>query len=257
MIRSSIRGSHPVIQAILTTAERIAGIDVSVQIVGEKGTGKELLARHIHKVSRLANGPFVRVDCEAVRLFEQGSGLDSSLAQDGDGAARLSALFERAQGGTLYLDHIDAFEPPRCAPSVLSVLEAGLAEMRLVGARERADAEPGWLAAANITVVEIPVPALRQRRSDIPELVEHFLELYSARHGVGPCRIDNEALVRLWQYDWPGNVRELESVLERVVVLSRSGLIRAADLPAHIRSSVRPSSACAAARSGNGAAPPR
>jgi DNA-binding NtrC family response regulator len=257
MINTTIRGSHPVIQAILTAAERIAEIDAFVQIVGEKGTGKELLARHIHAVSRLAKGPFVRVDCEEVSLREQGAGLDSSLARNRAGTVQLAALLERAHGGTLYLDHIDAFEPPHRTPEVLATLEAGLAEMRLVGAREHPDGEPAWLAGTSLAVVEIPVPALRQRRSDIPELVEHFLELYSARHGVGPCRIDNEALVRLWQYDWPGNVRELESVLERVVVLSRSGVIGVADLPAHIRSTGRSSSGSADARSGNGAAPPR
>jgi len=245
MSKSNIRGSHPVIQAILATAERIAGIDVCVQIVGERGTGKELLARHIHAAGRRANGPFVRVDCQEAGSLEHGAALGSSLAQDGASAVRLARLIERAHGGTLYLDHIDAFELP---PRLFSALEQGMAEMRLVGAREHAEAEPSWLEAASVAVVEIPVPALRQRRSDIPELVEHFLELYAERHGVGPCRIDTEALVRLWQYDWPGNVRELESVLERVVVLSRGGWIRSADLPAHIRATGRSSTGFA----GNG-----
>ena len=106
--------------------------------------------------------------------------------------------------------------------------------MRLLAARDPAEALPRWLAEAGLALVEIPVPALRQRRSDIPVLVEHFLALYATRHGVGSRRIETEAMVQLWQYDWPGNVRELESVIERVVVLSRSGVIRAADLPRHI-----------------------
>src|SRR5262249_8099715 len=74
----------------------------------------------------------------------------------------------------------------------------------------------------------------RQRRSDIPVLVEHFLAAYATRHGLGACRIETDALVHLWQYDWPGNVRELESIVERIVVLSRAGIIRTSDLPTHI-----------------------
>jgi DNA-binding NtrC family response regulator len=94
---------------------------------------------------------------------------------------------------------------------------------------------PGCLTSGGSALIEITLPALRQRRADIPLLVEHFLELFAARHRAGPCRIDTEAMVLLWQYDWPGNVRELERMVEHMVVLCRSGAVHAADLPPRVR----------------------
>lgn len=229
-----IHGSHPVILSILSAAERIATTDVCVLIIGEKGTGKELLARYIHGSSTRAEQPFVRVDCQELATARGGSRLSGALAQDGDDSMA-DALCERARGGTLFLDHLSGFAPELQARLLSWLLaRAASADMRVLAARDPGDALTGCLAAMGLALVEIPVPALRQRRSDIPILVEHFLQLYVARHAVSPRRIDTEAMVQLWQYDWPGNVRELESVIERVVVLSRSGVIRTADLPAHI-----------------------
>jgi DNA-binding NtrC family response regulator len=220
-------------QAIVAAAERVASTDVGVLIVGEKGTGKELLARYIHTASARAEQPFVRVDCQELASARAGAALAGALAQDGNGMAH--ALRERANGGTLFLDRISAFGAElkaRLLPWL--VQNAAASDVRLLAAREPHEPLPSCLSAAGLPLIEIPVPALRQRRADIPLLVEHFLQLYVDRHAVAARRIDTEAMVQLWQYDWPGNVRELETVIERVVVLSRSGVIRTADLPAHI-----------------------
>ncbi len=235
METESIRGSHPVMRAILAAADRIATTDACVLIIGERGTGKELLARYIHAASRRATRPFIRVDCQDLAA-SQGASLSAALAQDASGSAMACALLERARGGTLFLDQISALGSEQQAAPLSSLLRNATAEadLRVLAARDAAEASPKWLVGAGLAAVEIPVPALRQRRSDIPLLVEHFLELYATRHGLGPRRIENEAMVQLWQYDWPGNVRELESVVERVVVLCRSGIIRPADLPRHI-----------------------
>jgi DNA-binding NtrC family response regulator len=224
-------------RAILSAAERIATADVGVLIVGEKGTGKELLARYIHAASRRGGRSFIRVDCQEVAAARAGTSQASALAQGLTDSGIEAELVGRARGGTLFLDHLSALAPEaqeRLLWSLLGETGSG-ADVRLLAARDPSDAVPACLATPGLALIELPLPALRQRRSDIPVLVEHFLELYGARHGVGPCAVDTEAMVHLWQYDWPGNVRELESVVERVVVLSHNGRIHTADLPPHLR----------------------
>jgi DNA-binding NtrC family response regulator len=222
-------------RAIVSAADRIAGTDVGVLIVGERGTGKELLARYIHSTGSRAGQPFVRVNCEELAAVRDGAALCGTLAQELNGGSMAYALCERARGGTLFLDRIGTLDHELQTRLLSWLLQnASAADVRLLATRDPAEALASCLAAAGLPVVEIVVPALRQRRSDIPVLVEHFLQLYIERHGVSPRRIDTEAMVQLWQYDWPGNVRELESVVERVVVLSRTGVIRTADLPSHI-----------------------
>ncbi len=224
------------VQRIVAAAAQIASTDVGVLIVGEKGTGKELLARYVHDKSARCNGAFTRVDCQDLAGQWDGVPLTGTLARSLEDDSLGAAALERARGGTLFLDHISAFGPELQAHLLSSILGGSVSrvDVRLVAAREPNESVPSCLAVAGLALVEIPVPALRHRRSDIPVLVEHFLDLYGTRHGVGTCRIECEAMVHLWQYDWPGNVRELESVVERVVVLSRGGVIRVADLPTHI-----------------------
>jgi DNA-binding NtrC family response regulator len=236
METETIRGSHPLMRAILEVAERIATTDVCVVILGEKGTGKEVLARYIHALSPRSARPFLRIDCQEALAAGGAAILSGALAQGVIGNGMAHALLERARGGTLYLDRISALtaELQRPLRSALLADAGATADVRLLAGRDGAEPPPRWLEEVGLVPVELPVPALRQRRSDIPVLVEHFLDLYARRHGVWPRRIETEAMVQLWQYDWPGNVRELETVVERVVVLSRSGVIRAADLPRHI-----------------------
>ena len=242
MENCSIRGSHPVVQAIVSAAARIATTDVGVLIVGEKGVGKELLARFVHDMSDRAGGPFLRVDCQDLAGQWDGTIVTSTLSRELEEDGIGGAILERARGGTLFLDHISAFGPELQARLLTSIVGGSVAQLdvRLVAAREPRESLPSCLAVAALALVEIPVPALRHRRSDIPVPVEHFLELYARRHGVAPCQIDRDAMVQLWQYDWPGNVRELESLIERVVVLSRGGGIHVTDLPSHVCNGRRP-----------------
>jgi DNA-binding NtrC family response regulator len=228
-------------RAIVSAADRIASTDVCVLIVGERGTGKELLARYIHSTSSRADQPFVRVNCEELATTREGASLCGALAQELNGGSMAYALCERARGGTLFLDRVGALNHELQTRLLSWLLQnAAAADVRLLATRDPTEALSSCLAGAGVPVVEIIVPALRQRRSDIPLLVEHFLQLYVARHGISPRHIETEAMVQLWQYDWPGNVRELESVVERVVVLSRTGVIRTADLPPHICTAVPP-----------------
>jgi len=224
-----VKGVHPVVRMIVGTAERLADGDVSVFIVGERGSGRELLARYLHHVGRGDDAPFVRIDCSEASTTR----LERELFEAGGGLAR-------AAGGTLFLDDLGAL--PLDMQDQLLAARRGAARVARVVASCAADAanecrlgrvSEGLLR--QLAPVELVMPSLRQRRADILLLVEHFLDLYVARHGVPSCRIENDALVNIWQYDWPGNVRELESVIERVVVLCRSGVVRTADLPPHVR----------------------
>jgi DNA-binding NtrC family response regulator len=237
MDNCNIKGAHPVVEKILSAAVGIARIDVGVLIVGEKGTGKELLARYIHDASPRAAGPFVRVDCQDLAGQWSTGPASSGITREVKADALDAPVLDRARGGTLFLDHISAFGPEMQARLLSSLIGGSVAnvDVRLLAAREPSEAIPTCLAVAALALVEIPIPALRHRRSDIPVLVDHFLAMYSTRHGTGPCQIERDAMVHLWQYDWPGNVRELETLIERVVVLNRTGRIRAADLPSHIR----------------------
>jgi DNA-binding NtrC family response regulator len=225
-------GSHPVVRAIVAAAERLANDPVAVLIIGERGAGKELLARHLHQAGRDPDAAFVRVDCA--------EGSTARLEQMLFGPA---GGVERAADGALFLDDLGAL-PLDLQERLLAALEGAATRPRVVascGCDADQEVRLGRLSSPLrrfLDPIELLVPSLRQRRADIPLLVEHFLATYIARHGAAPCRIDNEALVHLWQYDWPGNVRELESVIERVVVLCRSGVVRTVDLPPNILTAV-------------------
>jgi two-component system response regulator HydG len=228
-----IVGTHPIVRAIADAAERLARSGHAVFVIGERGTGKELFARQLHAAGQRPDEHFVRVDC--AEPSEQR--LEHELFERERG-------WERASGGTLLLDDLpslslelqrrlleslrQASANARRAAQLVASMDQEIALQRRSG---RLDGE----LIDHLCPVEVTLPALRQRRSDIPVLVEHFLALYAARNGVPDCVIETEALVHLWQYDWPGNVRELESVIERVVVLCPRGVVRSTDLPAGIR----------------------
>ena len=226
-----ILGAHPIVRAIAGAAERLGRSGHPVVVVGERGSGKELFARHLHAAAGRPKERFIRVDCAEPS--------ERRLEQD---------LFEREGGwrravtGTLLLDGLSSL-PLELQQRLLNELSGAdrRGHPQLVASMDREIAQQrraGCLVGELIDYlrpVEVVLPALRQRRSDIPVLVQHFLRLYAVRNGVRHPAIETEALVDLWQYDWPGNVRELESVIERVVVLSTSGVIRRGDLPATIR----------------------
>jgi DNA-binding NtrC family response regulator len=229
-------GSHPTIAKLRALIERLAATDATVLIAGESGSGKEIVARNIHALSRRSVHNFVPVNWAAIphELMEsemfghhRGAFTGAALRRDG--------LFSVADRGTIFLDEINEM-PLQLQPKLLRMLEDGL--VRAVGsdrpvrvdARVIAATNTGLMAAVKkgkfredlfyrLQVVPVVVPPLRERRSDIPSLVDFFLERNRERFG-GQWTVTREAMVHLWSYDWPGNVRELENLIERLLILS-------------------------------------
>jgi len=241
---SALIGRHPRMQDVYKTIGRIAGTDVTVLLRGESGTGKELVARAIHHYSRRSGRPFVAVSCAAI----PGTLLESEMFGHERGAftdakERRLGKFELAHGGTL-LDEIGDM-PVDLQTKLLRALQERTIER--VGGHESIAIDVRVLAATNrdlealmkegrfredlyyrLNVVTVNLPPLRERRRDIPLLVEHFL----AKHveELGERGVAPEALDRLVGYDWPGNVRELENVVQRAMVMATAGVI----LPEHL-----------------------
>jgi DNA-binding NtrC family response regulator len=247
----SIVGAAPAMLDVYKMVARVAPTMSTVLVVGESGTGKELVARAIHTHSPRAPQPFVAVNCTA--LTE--SLLESELFGHAKGAftgavATKRGLFEEAQGGTLFLDEIGDVGAKMQA-QLLRVLQEG--EIRRVGATEAIKVDVRVVAATNreledevkagrfredlyfrINVVTIRLPPLRERPSDIPLLVDHFLAKYAARERRQDAGVASTAMVLLQRHGWPGNVRELENVIERALALSKDGVILPSDLPPEV-----------------------
>jgi len=248
-----VKGSHPVMEKILSICQRVANADSTVLIMGESGTGKELIARYIHSNSRRSANPFIAVNCGAIPpdLLESEMFGHEKGAFTGAVGTRMG-LFQLANGGSIFLDEI-AEMSTSLQVKLLRVLQER--EIRPVGSDRTVKVDVRVVAATNrelgsevekghfredlfyrLQVIPIVVPPLRERRSDIPTLVQHFLGKHNQLRGDHPVRISDEATVHLWEYDWPGNVRELENLIERLVVLSDDGAIRVENLPPNIRS---------------------
>jgi transcriptional regulator with GAF, ATPase, and Fis domain len=231
--------------------ERLAPTDATVLLNGETGTGKDVLARSIHEVSPRKDKPFIVVDCGAVvgtliesELFGHEKGSFTGASQQRQGA------FELADGGTLFLDEIGEL-PLDLQPKLLRALEQR--SFRRVGGNREIRVDIRVIAATKrnlkmevergkfredlyfrLAVVPVEVPALRERREDIPLLVEHLLQLFSGADEGEPLRIAQDAVDALAAHDWPGNVRELRNVLERAAYIARatgSNEVRLADVP--------------------------
>lgn len=251
-VAPTIKGSHPLMERILAISRKVAATDSTVLIMGESGTGKELIARYIHSMSRRAAHPFIPVNCGAIpsELLESEMFGHEKGAFTGAVGSRMG-MFQLANGGTIFLDEIAEMSPP-LQVKLLRVLQDK--EIRPVGSDRTIRVDVRVIAATNkdlavevekgrfredlyyrLQVIPITVPPLRERRSDIPILVQYFLDKYNQRHPNMQARISEEAMVYLWEYDWPGNVRELENLIERLVVLSEDGLIRVENLPLNIR----------------------
>jgi transcriptional regulator with PAS, ATPase and Fis domain len=251
----TLLGDHPLIEQVRCLARKVAPTDATVLIDGESGTGKDIVARLIHAQSRRARGPFVAVNCGAIpkdllesEMFghERGSFTGALTSRAG--------LFQCANHGTIFLDEVSEMAPT-LQVKLLRVLQER--EMHPIGSARDVKIDVRVIAATNtdlqrqiaaarfredlyyrLNVVPVTMPPLRERRSDIPQLVEHFLELHSRRHRDAAVCVTDQAMVQLWEYDWPGNVRELENLLERLVILSEDGVIRPADLPLGMRRSM-------------------
>jgi len=234
-------------QAVMSTAEKVAQGDVSVLITGESGTGKNLIAREIHSRSDRGSGPFVHVNLGALpetllesELFGHVRGAFTDARADKIGR------FELADGGTLFLDEI-ANTTAAAQARLLTVLESNSVE-RLGDTRSRpVDVRIVSATNANIAdrieagdfrtdlfyrlnTIEIHVPALRERPEDVPVLAAHFLTHFARRHAKTVTTFSDAAIEALIAYDWPGNVRELAHVVERAVLLTEEMTIQASDL---------------------------
>jgi two-component system, NtrC family, response regulator AtoC len=250
----TIVGTSGVVKDVQAVIARVAVSESPVLIHGESGTGKELIARTIHLRSSRAARPFVSINCGALpdtlletELFGHRKGAFSGAVTSRVG------LFEAANGGTLFLDEIGEMSPAMQV-RLLRVLDSG--EVRRVGeerafhvdvrivaatakelTREATDGRFRWDLFYRVSTVVVEVPALRQRREDIPQLVQHFLA--PARSGTR-LAFARDALERLVAYDWPGNIRELRNLVERLQILHEGSEVRASDLPAELRRAPEP-----------------
>jgi two-component system response regulator HydG len=239
--------SAPMLE-LLRQVEKVAASPSSVLILGESGTGKEVVARAIHRRSRRGGGAFVKVNCGALA---EGL-LESELFGHEKGAftgavRRRRGRFELADGGSILLDEIAEISPA-LQVKLLRVLQERSFER--VGGEDTLTVDVRVLAATNrdlraetaagrfredlfyrLFVIPLRLPALRERREDIPLLAEHFIGRLCREMGHGPVTLTEEALSLLRVYDWPGNVRELENVIERAIVLCEGDRITPADLP--------------------------
>jgi formate hydrogenlyase transcriptional activator len=231
-----IVGTSPALQAVLARVAKVAPTDSTVLITGETGTGKELVARAIHKRSARSKGAFVSVNCAAIprdliasELFGHEKGAFTGALQ------RRLGRFELAEGGTIFLDEIGEL-PAETQIALLRVLQERefdrvggsrpiRADVRVIAATHRD--LPGAIAAGTfrsdlfyrVNVFPIEIPALRERREDIRLLVEYFIDRYSSQAGKKIQHIDKNSLAKLQSYPWPGNIRELQNVIERSVIV--------------------------------------
>jgi formate hydrogenlyase transcriptional activator len=237
-----IIGNSPALESVLEQVERVAPTDSTVLIQGETGTGKELIAHAIHNISSRCGRPFVRVNCAAIPLDL----LESELFGHEKGAftgaiAQKTGRFELADKGTLFLDEVGDI-PPALQPKLLRVLQeqeferlgstrTHKVDVRLVAATHRDLTEMvnrGEFRSDlyyRLNVFPLVLPPLRERREDVPALVNHFVDICGRRIGREIERIPETTMTALASYQWPGNIRELQNLIERAVILSNDGVL--------------------------------
>ncbi|UCG52545.1 MAG: sigma-54-dependent Fis family transcriptional regulator [Candidatus Latescibacterota bacterium] len=246
--KTQIIGEHPDIAEIMETLQKVAPTNARILIIGENGTGKELVARAVHEMSPRANEAFVEVNCAAIpeeliesELFGHEKGSFTGAV------SRRVGKFELADGGTLFLDEVGDMSHAAQA-KVLRVLQES--QFERVGGTETKQVDVRVIAATNkdlqkesqagtfredlfyrLNVVPVTIPPLRKRVTDIPLLVEHFLQETAAELGQRPKKMSKRAIAELTEYNWPGNIRELENLIERLVILTQKQTIDVEDLP--------------------------
>ena len=255
---SQIIGNAPKMQAVFNLIQRVADTDSTVLILGQSGTGKELVARALHFKSRRQFAPFVPVNCSALpenllesELFGHRRGSFTGAINDKKG------LFQEAEGGTIFLDEVGSMSAT-LQSRLLRVLQER--EVRRVGDNTPIHVNVRVVAASNeplakrlkegtfredlyyrLNVIPIALPSLRERREDIPLLVAHFLKGKVNARTNRLFQVTRQAMELLGAYHWPGNVRELENAIERAVTLCERNIIQAGDLPPSLVASVEPS----------------
>jgi len=250
--RYEIVGDSPPLRAVLEAVKRAAPTNATVMLLGESGVGKELVARTIHRNSSRAGQRFVQVNCAAIpeeliesELFghEKGSFTGATEKQIGK--------FEQADRGTIFLDEVGDMSPKTQA-KVLRVLQEQ--EVERLGSARTIKVDVRVIAATNkdleegiqrgefredlffrLNVIPIVVPPLRDRRGDIPQLVQHFARRISEEHNLKPKRFDPRATEGLQRYRWRGNIRELRNAVERLMIMTPGDTVRVEDLPPDIR----------------------
>jgi predicted ATPase/transcriptional regulator with GAF, ATPase, and Fis domain len=264
-------GTSAALLEVIRKVERVAPTDATVLILGETGTGKELVARAVHGLSRRRDRPLVKVNCGAISAGLVESELFGHVKGAFTGALeRRVGRFELADGGTLFLDEVGEL-PPETQVKLLRVLQDG--EFEPVGSSRTVRVNVRVIAATNrdleeavragrfradlfyrLNVFPLPLPPLRERRSDIPELVTFFLSRYSKQFGKRVEAVDPQTMALLMEYAWPGNVRELQNVIERAVVLAQGPVLT---LDRDLLPAREPGGAPAEARPAAAAAAPR
>jgi two-component system nitrogen regulation response regulator NtrX len=247
-----IVGGSPALRKVLEAVQRAAPTNATVMLLGESGVGKELVARTIHRNSPRAGQRFIQVNCAAIpeeliesELFghEKGSFTGATEKQIGK--------FEQADRGTIFLDEVGDMSAKTQA-KVLRVLQEQ--EVERLGSARTIKVDVRVIAATNknleeaiergefredlffrLNVIPIQVPPLRERREDIPQLVQHFAKLTSEEHNLKPKRFDPRAMEALQRYRWRGNIRELRNTVERLMIMAPGDVIRVEDLPVEVR----------------------
>ena len=245
-------GTSSAMQEVFRLTRRVADSSATVLLLGETGTGKELIARAIHDLSPRKTGPFVRVNCGALsesllesELFGHVKGAFTSAHENRTGR------FEAAHGGTIFLDEINSVSYT-LQVKLLRVLQEH--EFERVGDSKTISVDCRIVAATNrdlqemvdrdgfredlyyrLNVLPIYLPPLRERADDVPQLVSFFLERYAAQNHRPSLTIEPEAAGYLKSYTWPGNVRELQNYIERAVVLAQDSVVTSDLLPPHVR----------------------
>ena len=237
-----IIGKSAALESVLEQVEQVASTDSTVLIEGETGTGKELIAHAIHNASRRFGRPFIKLNCAAIPLDL----LENELFGHEKGAftgaiAQKMGRFETADKGTLFLDEVGDI-PPALQPKLLRVLQEQ--EFERLGSGRTHKVDVRLVAATNrnlakmvargqfrsdlyyrLNVFPILLPALRERREDIPALVTYFVKMFTRRMGKQVYSIPPETMAAFQWHSWPGNIRELQNLVERAVILSRDGVL--------------------------------
>ncbi|MDD2891046.1 MAG: sigma 54-interacting transcriptional regulator [bacterium] len=248
----SLIGESKIFMDILELVHKVANTDSTILLYGESGTGKELIAREIHNVSLRKNNPFIPINCGALsesllesELFGYVKGAFTGAVKDKIG------LFQASDKGTLFLDEITS-ATPKIQVELLRVIESK--EITRVGSTGTIPVNVRLILATNqkleqlvkegkfredlyyrINVIPVTLPSLRERKDDIPLLVEYFLNKYSTKHKLGIKKMHPDTMKLLNNYNWPGNIRELENVIERAVILEKSDIILPDSLPDKIK----------------------
>jgi DNA-binding NtrC family response regulator len=251
VISTPFVGRDPKILKVLNLVAQVADTDATVLITGESGTGKELIARALHERSSRRGAPFVAVNCGAIAETLQESELFGHAKGAFTGATiRKAGKFETADKGTIFLDEISEMSNA-LQVKLLRILQSG--EYSPVGVAENCSCDVRVVAATNrnlqylvvagkfrqdlyyrLNIIRLQLPPLRERRGDIPLLIDHFLDVFRMTYCRSDLEISPGAESLLMQYDYPGNVRELENLLRSAVILSRDHCISPRDLPPEV-----------------------